>query len=95
MPTWSPLFILPNMRIQNPFESEYLAIVPPEDERCIEINFRHPTFLPFLDRFHGATGDVKALALQLPPDLAYAIDLEVLREDAGDLRLQIAKGLLA
>jgi hypothetical protein len=51
MHTWSPLFLLPNMRIQNPFESEYLAIVPPEDDRCIEINSRHPTFLPFLDRF--------------------------------------------
>ena len=37
---------------------------------------------------HGAAGNVKALALQLPPDLAHAIDLEVLREDAGDLRCQ-------
>jgi hypothetical protein len=42
------------MRIQNPFESEHLAIVAPEDERCIEINSRHPTFLPFLDRFTDA-----------------------------------------
>src|SRR4030081_1628844 len=37
---------------------------------------------------YGAAGNVKALALQLPPDLAHAIDLEVLRKDAGDLRLQ-------
>jgi hypothetical protein len=37
---------------------------------------------------YGAAGNVKALALQLPPDLAHAINLEVLREDAGDLRLQ-------
>ena len=37
---------------------------------------------------HGAAGNVKALALQLPPDLAHAIDVEVLREDAGDLRCQ-------
>ena len=42
------------MRIQNPFENEYLAIVATEDERCIEINSRHPTFLPFLDRFTDA-----------------------------------------
>jgi hypothetical protein len=54
MPTWSPLFFLPKMRIQNPFENEYLAIVPPEDERCVEINSRHPTFLPFLDKFTDA-----------------------------------------
>jgi hypothetical protein len=54
MSTWSPLFLLPNMRIQNPFENEYLAIVPPEDDRCIEINSRHPAFLPFLDSFTDA-----------------------------------------
>jgi hypothetical protein len=54
MPIWSPLFLLPNMRINDPFENEYLAIVPPEDDRCIEINSRHPTFLPFLDRFTDA-----------------------------------------
>jgi hypothetical protein len=53
MPTWSPLFLLPNMHIQNPFENEYLAIAP-EDERCAEINSRNPTFLPFLDRFTDA-----------------------------------------
>jgi hypothetical protein len=51
---WSPLFFLPNMRIQEPFETEYLAIVPPEDERCIDINSRHPTFMPFLNRFTDA-----------------------------------------
>src|SRR5229473_7045924 len=48
---WSPLFLLPNMCINVPFENEYLAIVSPEDERCLEINSRHPTFLPFLNRF--------------------------------------------
>jgi Phosphate-selective porin O and P len=33
-------------------------------------------------------GDVKAHALQLPPDLAHAIDLEILRKDTGDRLLQ-------
>src|SRR3954453_648477 len=37
---------------------------------------------------HGAAGDVNALALQLPPDLAHAINREVLREDAANLRLE-------
>ncbi|WP_316197739.1 hypothetical protein [Bradyrhizobium sp. SZCCHNS2002] len=54
MHTWAPLFLLPNMRIQIPFENEYLAIVGPEDERCVEINARHPTFLPFLGSFTDA-----------------------------------------
>jgi len=49
--SWTPLFVLPNARIQVPFENDYLAIVPPEDDRCIEINGRHPTFLPFLNSF--------------------------------------------
>jgi hypothetical protein len=36
---------------------------------------------------HGASGDVLALAAQLPPDLAQAVDVEVLREDTPDLNL--------
>jgi hypothetical protein len=51
MHTWSPLCILPNARIKLPFEAEYLAIVPLEDDRCAEINSRHPTFIPFLESF--------------------------------------------
>ena len=39
---------------------------------------------------HGATGNVKVLALQLPPDFAHSIDHEVLRKDAGDFRRQNA-----
>ena len=34
---------------------------------------------------HRAAGDIEALALQLPPDLANAVDAEVLLEDASDL----------
>jgi len=36
----------------------------------------------------GTTRDLKAFPLQLPPDLARAIDLEVLIEHAPDLDLQ-------
>ncbi len=39
--------------------------------------------------FDGASGDRKALAVHLPPDLAYPIDAEVLGKDAHHLRLQI------
>ncbi|WP_024506594.1 hypothetical protein [Bradyrhizobium sp. ARR65] len=56
MHKWSPLFFLPNMCIKEPFDSEYLAIVSPNDVRCIEINSRHPTFLPFLNRFTDTFG---------------------------------------
>lgn len=51
MHTWSPLCILPNARIKEPFETEFLAIVPFEDDRCAEINSRYPTFIPFLESF--------------------------------------------
>src|SRR6187551_3553518 len=37
---------------------------------------------------HRATGNIEAFALELPPDLAHAIDPEVLIEDAPDLDLQ-------
>ncbi len=37
---------------------------------------------------HGAAGDVKAFAPQLPPDLAHAIDPEVPLEDPTNLDLQ-------
>src|ERR1700722_8213529 len=36
---------------------------------------------------HGASCDILALAAQLPPDLAHAVDVEVLREDTPDLDL--------
>lgn len=36
----------------------------------------------------GASGDVEAFPLELPPDLAHAIDAEVLLEDAPHLGLQ-------
>src|SRR5271155_6232152 len=36
---------------------------------------------------HGASGDILALAAQLPPDLAHAVGVEVLREDTPDLDL--------
>ena len=42
----------------------------------------------------GATGDIEALPLQLPPDLAHAIDPEVLLKDTAylDLQSDIAAG---
>jgi hypothetical protein len=69
MHKWSPIFTLPNVCIKTPFENDYLAIVSPEDERCVEINSRHPTFIPFLDRFSDTFRrkvTPSILALQLP-----------------------------
>jgi hypothetical protein len=36
---------------------------------------------------HGASGDILALAAQLPPDLAHAVEVDVLREGTPDLDL--------
>jgi hypothetical protein len=44
----------------------------------------HPAHQPL----HRATGDIEAFTHHLPPDLPHAVNLEVLGEDTGDLRLQ-------
>jgi len=44
---------------------------------------------------HGAAGDVKAFASQLPPDLAHTIDPEVLLEDPTNFDLQRGVALRA
>ena len=49
------------------------------------------THLPHQSR-HRATGNIEAFALELPPDLAHAIDPEVLIEHAPNLDLQ--RGIL-
>lgn len=45
------------------------------------------THLPHQSR-HGATGNIEAFPLELPPDLAHAVDGEVLVEHAPNLDLQ-------
>jgi len=45
------------------------------------------THVPHQSR-HCATGDIEAFVLGLPPDLAHAVDGEILIEDASDLDLQ-------
>jgi hypothetical protein len=45
------------------------------------------THVPHQSR-HGTTGNIEAFALELPPDLAHAIDPEVLIEHAPNLDLQ-------
>jgi hypothetical protein len=45
------------------------------------------THIPHQSR-HRATGNIEALTFELPPDLARAVDAEVLIEDAPDLDLQ-------
>ena len=42
---------------------------------------------------HGATRDSEPFPQQLTPDLAHAVDGEVVREDAGDLGLQLQVAL--
>ena len=63
---------------------------------CLVLNRRSHRFAPDNapqshvphQSLHRAAGHIAALALELPPDFADAVDPEVLLEDAGDLGLQ-------
>jgi hypothetical protein len=54
MDTWQPLFVLPNLLIKEPVEVEHVAIVPPDDPRCVEISQTNANFFPFLNSFTDA-----------------------------------------
>jgi hypothetical protein len=54
MGNWLPLFVLPNLLVKEPVEVEYVALVPPDDPRCIQIGQTNHNFLPFLDAFTDA-----------------------------------------
>ncbi|RTL50784.1 MAG: hypothetical protein EKK40_11780 [Bradyrhizobiaceae bacterium] len=54
MHTWNPIYVLPNLLIKEPIENEYVAIVAPDDARCLEIGKRTDKFIPFLSSFTDA-----------------------------------------
>lgn len=55
---------------------------PPATDDALEIHLTHQPL-------HGAACDGEPFSPQLTPDLAHAVDSEVLRKDAGDLGLQL------
>ena len=54
---WSPLAVLPNVRLADSIEASPLALVPPEDARVTDLREQHVRFGEFVSRFtteHGA-----------------------------------------
>ena len=45
---WMPVFILPNLKIQEPIDQGYVALVPSDDERVVAIAAAHPRFGTFV-----------------------------------------------
>jgi hypothetical protein len=54
MPDWIPLFVLPNLLVKQPVEVEYVALVPPDDPRCLQIGKANSNFTKFLGSFTDA-----------------------------------------
>jgi hypothetical protein len=54
MPEWVPVFTLPNLLVKEPVEIEYLALVSPDDPRCLAIGKANPNFRKFLRSFTDA-----------------------------------------
>ena len=54
MPDWIPLFVLPNLLVKQPVEVEYVALLPPDDPRCLQIGKANSNFTKFLGSFTDA-----------------------------------------
>jgi hypothetical protein len=51
---WIPLFVLPNLLVKEPVEVEFVALVSPDDPRCLKIGKANPNFTKFLHSFTDA-----------------------------------------
>lgn len=49
--TWTPIWALPNINLDEPVESDFFALVPFADRRVQEMKRRHPEFRKFMMRF--------------------------------------------
>jgi hypothetical protein len=56
MSDWLPAFLLPNILVDEPIESEFVVITSTEDPRCAAIASEQPTFATFISRFKDAFG---------------------------------------
>jgi hypothetical protein len=63
MGNWAPGYILPNISVDEPFESGHYALVSCNDPRSIEIRRAHPEFDTFIKRFHDEFGHQVAPAV--------------------------------
>lgn len=57
MPTaWTPVFVLPNVELIDPIETDFAAIVPATDSRIVSLCRKHSSFRSFLNRFSDNFG---------------------------------------
>ncbi|BCH20023.1 hypothetical protein [Mesorhizobium sp. L-2-11] len=53
---WTPVFVLPNVPLDQAVECEIAAIAPAHDPRVGALTRAHPTFKQFLNRFSDNFG---------------------------------------
>lgn len=56
MADWVPIWVLPNLRMQEPIEARQAALVPWNDPRVVQLAQKHKRFNTFLSRFTDAFG---------------------------------------
>lgn len=56
MPVWAPIWVMPNLRLQEPIEGKRAALVPWLDPRIIALAKKHRRFNTYLARFTDAFG---------------------------------------
>lgn len=63
MSMWAPGYILPNISVEEPFESSHYALVSCDEPRAIAIRRAYPEFDTFIRRFHDELGHQVAPAV--------------------------------
>jgi hypothetical protein len=56
MPTWGPMFVLPNVDIDEPIEADGMALVSLRDERIHTLADKHKNFAEYISRFESEFG---------------------------------------
>ncbi len=56
MPTWIPMFALPNVDVEEPIETDGMALVSVRDERIRELANQHKNFAAYIDKFESEFG---------------------------------------
>src|SRR5580704_11313868 len=56
MPTWVPMFVLPNVDIDEPIEADGMALVSLRDERIHTLADKHKNFAEYISRFESEFG---------------------------------------
>lgn len=61
--TWTPIWALPNVKIDKTIEASHAALVPSDDERVRSIARQRPAFETFLTAFRDEFGNTLALTI--------------------------------